>query len=290
MMKIFLLLIGLFFVGFTASVSAFDIQTDGKQYQIVSYGKGGLYTYVLEDEDLVLGFGTLRVSGSNGDQIYDLPYQDSPGTYTWSWYADRQKTQFLDSITWTVKNSTKPISPISETFLTVNTDARTYEEGDIITVSGIALPYEWANAVSIQLVNEKLQLVEIDQLIPDSEGYYEIHFGTESAIWKSSNEITVRATYLEQTVTTDFNFKAKKEIPKISGPLNEKTQSFKEFDEEQIHDFEKKIKRFELKAITVEAKAQEAEEEGKYQRANYLRILVDLYELRADYLRSVINE
>ena len=290
MMKILFLLTGLIFVSFTANVSAFDIQTDGKQYQIVSYGKGGLYTYVLEDEDLVLAYGTLRISGSNGDQIQDLPYQDVPGTYTWSWYEDRQKTQLLDSITWTVKNATKPVAPVSEILLTVNTDARTYEEDDIITVSGTALPYEWANAVSIQLVNEKLQLVEIDQLVPDSEGYYEARFGTESAVWKTSNQITVRATYLEQTVTTDFDFKAKEEIPKISGPLNEKTQPNEEFNEEQIQEFKKKIERFELKARTVEEKAEEAEEEGKYQRANYLRILVDLYELRADYLRSVINE
>ena len=92
--------------------------------------------------------------------------------------------------------------------VSVTTDSSSYTTGNSITISGLIQNLsEMATPVTIMILSPNGSLVDMDQIMPDSEGNYEWIVKTSAAgTMKSNGEYEVRAQYGAQKISTTFNF------------------------------------------------------------------------------------
>jgi len=208
-------------------VSAFDdsslltISTDKSVYKEneVMY-----VTYVISEripnEEL-----SIRLYDPNGDNIsstiisdYGLSYQLS--SYTTFFPYDRE----LDDGKWyvggvytiigeyagakTILTVEVIISPEDSTIqqpITVSTDRTTYNEGDIIRISGNVGTLSKFSPVSITIIDPSGEIVAMDQKYPYSDGSYSTTI-TAGGTMQISGDYTITAQYGLQKATTTFYF------------------------------------------------------------------------------------
>ena len=92
--------------------------------------------------------------------------------------------------------------------VSVETDSLTYPTGNSITISGLIQNLsEMETPVTIMIISPNGSMVELKQIMPDSDGSYSVIVQTSAAgTMKASGEYEIRAQYGAQKITSTFNF------------------------------------------------------------------------------------
>ncbi len=202
-------------IAIPSAFAEFNLQTDGVFYKITGMTETKTYYHTLTDGNMTLIQGERKITPANNEAIMPLPYQNSPGIYVWNWYADSKKTILVDTISWNLYDSSLEKVEISEVTINVSTEFAQYLEGESIVIFGTITPREWGIPVIIQVVNEDNQLVRVSQIIPNQDGNYETSLVAQGVTLIKHQKIMVRATYLGEISTTDFEFIPRETIPTI---------------------------------------------------------------------------
>ena len=100
----------------------------------------------------------------------------------------------------------------AEDIVTVVTDASTYEEGDMINISGSVSDYNESDPyrnfdVTLRLLAPNNNIINISQVSPSSDGSYSTFILAEGKLWQFDGEYTVSVGYgPEKTASTTFTF------------------------------------------------------------------------------------
>ena len=205
-----------------SDAAAFNIQTDGFNYKFTGIVNNHKYAHDIINNNSTLLSGTWNIGPANNDQKMPLPFQNKIGEYTWNWYTDSSKTVLVDSISWGVLDlsaSKKEVS--SKVSITIETLLSEYKEGELVVIFGTVTPVEWATPLTIQLINQRNHLVGISQIIPQEDGSFSWSFLAEGYNWKHSQKISLRAYYLDELSSIDFDFIKNEKIK----PVKDKFQN-----------------------------------------------------------------
>jgi len=100
----------------------------------------------------------------------------------------------------------------SESLISVQTDTTTYDEGDIIVISGQIETMIGQTPVTLQLFKDG-NMVEIAQIIVSKDGNYSYTILAEGSMWKSQGEYVVKVTYGEGNIAeTSFMYIPNSEV------------------------------------------------------------------------------
>ena len=104
----------------------------------------------------------------------------------------------------------------AQSLISVETDANSYDEGEIIVISGKVSTIISDTPVTIQIFSQG-NLVDIAQITVAEDGSYSYTVIAESPKFPKAGEYTVRASYGEGNIAkTQFNFSPKTDIPTVS--------------------------------------------------------------------------
>jgi predicted secreted protein with PEFG-CTERM motif len=106
----------------------------------------------------------------------------------------------------------------TQEFFSLKTSEKSYEEGEIIVVSGNVTTILQGAPVSIQILREG-NLVDISQVLVAQDGKFTSTFKATGPLWKQDGTYIVRALYGTTTLETNFQFFTK-------GAVEETTDSF----------------------------------------------------------------
>ena len=97
------------------------------------------------------------------------------------------------------------IAPIS-----ISTDAKSYEDGDIMKISGTIknLDPNFACGVTVQVWGPANNLIRIAQTAPTTDGIYEISFKVGGPQWKDSGDYTVTVRCNADDMSTTISYTA----------------------------------------------------------------------------------
>ena len=98
-----------------------------------------------------------------------------------------------------------------EALISIQTDDNNYDEGDAIIVSGNVQTVIGATPVILQIFNEG-NLIDIAQLTVAQDGSFTKTFLAEGGSWKKSGEYTIRASYQEHQIETEFSYTPKSKV------------------------------------------------------------------------------
>ena len=97
------------------------------------------------------------------------------------------------------------LTPISAT--TFSVDKSTYENGDIIVLSGFVAPVEAGQFVSVQILNpSQSDLVQIDTFTPNSDGSFSRNYKAEGPRWNMDGFYILKIFYNGESFQTTFEF------------------------------------------------------------------------------------
>ena len=102
----------------------------------------------------------------------------------------------------------EPDQPI----LTVETNASTYEEGDMITVSGSVTDYNESDPyknfdVTLRLLAPNNNIISISQIPLNNDGSYSTFIPAQGPLWKSDGDYTISVTHgSDRNASTTFAF------------------------------------------------------------------------------------
>lgn len=97
------------------------------------------------------------------------------------------------------------LTPIYAT--TFSVDKSTYENGDIIVLSGFVAPVEAGQFVSVQILNpSQSDLVQIDTFPPNFDGSFLRSYKAEGPKWNMDGFYTLKIFYNEESFQTTFEF------------------------------------------------------------------------------------
>jgi len=100
----------------------------------------------------------------------------------------------------------------SESLISVQTDDSTYDEGDIIVISGQIETIIGETPVTLQLFKDG-NMVEIAQITVSGDGNYSYPILAEGSMWQSQGEYIVKVTYGEGNVSeTSFLYIPNSEV------------------------------------------------------------------------------
>ena len=100
----------------------------------------------------------------------------------------------------------------SGSLISVQTDDFTYDEGDIIVISGQIKTIIGQTPVTLQLFKDG-NMVEIAQIIVSGDGNYSYTILAEGSMWQSKGEYIVKVTYGEGNVSeTSFSYVPNSEV------------------------------------------------------------------------------
>jgi len=117
----------------------------------------------------------------------------------------------------------------TEELISVKTSEKSYEEGDIIVVSGNVTSIILDLPVTLQVFH-KVNLVEIAQLIVAQDGKFTHTISAEGPLWKNEGEYTIRVSYTTSVVETYFDFFTKQSISETTNIFEVNAGSHGTFD------------------------------------------------------------
>ena len=96
--------------------------------------------------------------------------------------------------------------------MTIETDSSSYEEGEVISVSGYVSDYRESDPytnfdVTIRLVAPNNNIVSISQVSLDSDGFYTTSILAQGPLWKLDGDYTISASQgSDRNASTTFSF------------------------------------------------------------------------------------
>ena len=96
--------------------------------------------------------------------------------------------------------------------LTIETDASTYEEGDMITVSGYVTDYDESDPfknfdVSLRLLAPNNNIISISQIPLNNDGSYSTFIPAHGPLWKFDGDYTISVSHgSDRNASTTFAF------------------------------------------------------------------------------------
>ena len=96
--------------------------------------------------------------------------------------------------------------------MTIETDSSSYEEGEVVSVSGYVSDYRESDPytnfdVTIRLVAPNNNIVSISQVSLDSDGFYSTSILAQGPLWKLDGDYTVSASQgSDRNASTTFTF------------------------------------------------------------------------------------
>ena len=101
---------------------------------------------------------------------------------------------------------TGAVNAQSDLPLSVNTDSSSYTTGNTISISGIIKTLsEFEQPVVLMIVSPEGNIVTVQQVMPDSDGYYSTTVKAGGTM-NASGEFEIRAQYGAQKITSTFDF------------------------------------------------------------------------------------
>ena len=100
----------------------------------------------------------------------------------------------------------------AEDIVTVTTDASTYEEGDMITVSGSVTDYDESDPfknfdVSLRLLAPNNNIISISQIPLNNDGSYSTFIPAHGPLWKFDGDYTISVSHgSDRNASTTFAF------------------------------------------------------------------------------------
>ena len=100
----------------------------------------------------------------------------------------------------------------AEDIVTVVTDASTYEEGDMINISGSVSDYNESDPfknfdVTLRLLAPNNNIITISQVPLDSNGSYSTFIPAQGPLWKFDGDYTISVSHgSDRNASTTFNF------------------------------------------------------------------------------------
>ena len=100
----------------------------------------------------------------------------------------------------------------AEDIVTVATDTSTYEEGDMINISGSISDYDESDPfknfdVTLRLIAPNNNIINISQIPLDSDGSYSTFIPAQGPLWKSGGDYTISVSHgSDRNASTTFTF------------------------------------------------------------------------------------
>jgi hypothetical protein len=100
----------------------------------------------------------------------------------------------------------------AEDIVTVVTDTSTYEEGDMINISGSISDYDESDPfknfdVTLRLIAPNNNIINISQIPLDSDGSYSTFIPAQGPLWKSGGDYTISVSHgSDRNASTTFTF------------------------------------------------------------------------------------
>ena len=100
----------------------------------------------------------------------------------------------------------------AEDIVTVATDSSSYEEGEMISVSGSVSDYDESDPfknfdVTIKLVAPNGNIITISQIPPNSDGSYSTFIPAQGPLWKFDGDYTISVSHgSDRNASTTFTF------------------------------------------------------------------------------------
>ena len=100
----------------------------------------------------------------------------------------------------------------AEDIVTVVTDTSTYEEGDMINISGSISDYDKSDPfknfdVTLRLIAPNNNIINISQIPLDSDGSYSTFIPAQGPLWKSGGDYTISVSHgSDRNASTTFTF------------------------------------------------------------------------------------
>ena len=100
----------------------------------------------------------------------------------------------------------------AEDVVTVVTDTSTYEEGDMINISGSVSDYNELDPfknfdVTLRLIAPNNNIINISQIPLDSDGSYSTFIPAQGPLWKSGGDYTISVSHgSDRNASTTFTF------------------------------------------------------------------------------------
>ena len=100
----------------------------------------------------------------------------------------------------------------AEDIVTVVTDTSTYEEGDMINISGSISDYDESDPfknfdVTLRLIAPNNNIINISQIPLDSDGSYSTFIPAQGPLWKSGGDYTISVSHgSDRNASTTFIF------------------------------------------------------------------------------------
>jgi len=114
--------------------------------------------------------------------------------------------------------------------ISVKTSEKSYEEGDIIVISGNVTSIILDLPVTLQVFH-KVNLVEIAQLVVAQDGKFTHTISAEGPLWKNEGEYTIRVSYGSTNVVESyFDFITKQSISETTNIFEVDAGSYGTFD------------------------------------------------------------
>jgi predicted secreted protein with PEFG-CTERM motif len=118
----------------------------------------------------------------------------------------------------------------SSSLISVQTDDTTYDEGDVIVVSGKITTIIGDTPITLQLFKDD-NMVEIAQLQVSQDGHYSYAILAEGSLWKSSGEYLIKVTYGEGNIAqTTFLYVPESQVLETTDIFEVNTENSGTFD------------------------------------------------------------
>lgn len=98
------------------------------------------------------------------------------------------------------------LAQVFEDAITVATDQDSYDDGDIITVTGLVRERLSGYPVTLQVISANGNLVTVEQLDVSDDKTYGIDITAGGALWKSAGTYTIKVLYGTETRTAETTF------------------------------------------------------------------------------------
>jgi predicted secreted protein with PEFG-CTERM motif len=111
------------------------------------------------------------------------------------------------------------LAQVFEDAITVATDQESYNDGDIITVTGLVRERLSGYPVTLQVISANGNLVTVEQLDVSDDNTYGIDITAGGALWRSAGTYTIKVLYgtESRTAETTFEFSGSTGGPTPSG-------------------------------------------------------------------------
>ncbi len=118
----------------------------------------------------------------------------------------------------------------AEQLISVQTNDISYDENDIVIISGMVTTVIGKTPVTLQLFSEG-NLIEIAQIIVAKDGSYSHTVITEGPLWKKIGTYTIRASYGERNIAeTEFSYTPKSKLIETTNNFEVYTENNGTFD------------------------------------------------------------